>query len=168
MPKERMNIDWFKNVFNENYEYVRNYLFYLSGDMDLSEDLSQDVFMKIWEKQNDIKNKSIKSYLFTIAKNLYFNNHKRKSIELKFKNTVLDNSDNESPEYLMEVKEFDDKLQLAISSLPERCRTIFLMNRMDEMKYSEIAEILEISVKAVEKQMTKALGILRNSISQKI
>lgn len=159
---------WFRAAFDACYESVRNYLYYLSGDMELSEDLVQDVFMKLWEKQNSVKQESIKPFLFTIARNLYFNTYKRKQIDIRFVNSLLTNSDNESPEFIMEQKEFDQRLQRAISSLPERCRTFYLLNRIDDMKYADIATTFGVTVKAVEKQISKAMKLLTESVGQRL
>ncbi|MEN8117478.1 MAG: RNA polymerase sigma-70 factor [Bacteroidota bacterium] len=159
---------WFKNVFNENYEYILNYLFYLSGDNKLAEDLVQDVFLQLWENRSKVKNETVRAFLYTIAKNSYLKNYRQKQYDLKFKSTYFEKVENESPEYLMELKEFDEKLQKAISNLPEKCRVVYLMNRMDDMKYAQIAVSLNISVKAVEKQMSKALAILRKELNLKL
>ena len=160
--------DWFKSIFDEHYEFVRNYLYYLSGDIDVAEDIVQDVFMKIWEIREKIKDETLKPLLFKIARNLFYNTHKRKVLDLRFVNSSLSENENESPEYLLEMKEFDIKLQKEISNLPEHCRTIFLMSRIDELKYHEIADRLKISVKAVEKQISKALKLLRQNIDYKV
>ncbi len=160
--------DWFTNVFDEHYEFVRNYLFYLSSDMNVAEDLVQDVFMKIWEVRQNVKNETVKPLLFRIARNLYYNSHKRKALDMRFVSSTVFENENESPEYLLEMKEFDQKLQKAISDLPEHCRIVFLMSRIDDLKYHEIAERLNVSVKAVEKQVSKALKILRQNIDFKI
>ena len=162
--------DWFKGIFEEHYEFVRNYLYYLSGDIDIAEDIVQDVFMKIWEIRENVRNETLKPLLFKIARNLFYNSHKRKILDLRFINTytTITGNNNESPEYLLEMKEFDAKLQKEISNLPEHCRTIFLMSRIDELKYHEIANRLKISVKAVEKQISKALKLLRQNIDYKV
>jgi RNA polymerase sigma-70 factor (family 1) len=159
---------WFKTIFDEHYELIRNYLYYLSSDIDVAEDLVQDVFMKLWEKRDSINDQTVKPLLYKIARNLYFNMYKRNSIDLKFVNSAVRGTENESPEYILEMKEFDVKLQKALSDLPEHCRTIFLMSRMDEMKYQEIADSFNISVKAVEKQISKALKLLRTKIDHKL
>ena len=162
------NKEWFKDVFDQHFEYVRNYLYYLSGDIMLSEDLVQDVFLQLWEKRDLVKNETIKPFLFTIARNSYLKNYRRKKIDLKFKSTYFEQIEHESPEFVMEVKEVDIKLQKIISSLTEKCRVVFLMNRLDDMTYSQIAESLGVSVKAVEKQMSKALAALRKNFGGKI
>ena len=160
--------DWFKSVFNKNYEYIRNYLFYLSGDINLAEDLVQDIFLQLWEKRNNVKGDTVRAYLFSIARNAFLKNYRQKKYDLKFKSTYFEYIDNKSPEYLLELKEFDQKLQKTISEMPEKCRVIYLMNRIDEMTYSEIAANLNVSVKAIEKQMSKALVILEKKLGKRI
>lgn len=162
------NKEWFKDVFGQHYNYIRNYLYYLTGDMMLTEDLAQDVFLQLWEKRSEVKNETIKPFLFTIARNSFLKNYRRKKTDLKFQSTYMEKVENETPEFLLEVKELDEKLQKAISALPEKCRVVFLMNRIDQMKYSQIAESLNVSVKAVEKQMSKALLILRKDFGELI
>ena len=71
---------------------------------------------------------------------------------------------NESPEYILEEEEFKKKLQNAISLLTESQREVFLLNRIEGKKYREIADMLDISQKAVEKRMSGALKILREHI----
>ena len=159
---------WFKDVFNDNYDYIRNYLYYLSGDIELAEDLVQDVFLQLWEKRENVEEKTVRSFLFTIAKNAFRKAYRRNKYDLKFKSTLYEYLDNQSPEYILEVKEFDKKLQKTIAGLPEKCRIVYLMNRMDGMKYAEIADSLKVSVKAVEKQMSKALQILRKELGVSI
>jgi len=80
------------------------------------------------------------------------------------KETPAHDRTNQSPEYLLEEEEFKHTLQKAIASLSEAQREVFLMNRIDGKKYREIAEILDISQKAVEKRMSGALKILKDQI----
>jgi RNA polymerase sigma-70 factor (family 1) len=168
MKVERKEKSWFKEVFEKNYDYILNYLFYLSGDTALSEDLAQDVFLQLWEKRAEIKEDTLKSYLFTIAKNSFLKNRRRLKYDLKFRSTYFEKIENESPGFILELKEFDQKLQQAIASLPEKSRVVFLMNRMDGITYREIAGNLGVTVKAVEKQMSKALMILRQKLGEKL
>lgn len=169
MKKHRTDAkNWFKDIFNANYEYIRNYLYYLSGDMELAEDLVQDVFLRLWEKQDDVKEETVSAFLFTIAKNNFLKSRRRVKNELKFRSAFFENTEHKSPEYILEMKEFDQKLQQVISEIPEKSRTVFLMHRIDGMSYSEIAGNLQLSVKAVEKRMSRALAVLNEKLGKKI
>ncbi len=168
MDAEKNGKSWFQKVFDQNYRYVLNYLFYLSGDAALSEDLTQDVFLQLWDKRRKVKEDTLRPYLFTIARNCFLKNIRRQNYDLKFRSSMFERTDTRSPEYLLEMKEFDRKLQESLAGLPERCRVVFLMNRMDGLSYRDIAGALGVSVKAVEKQMSKALSILREKLGTKI
>jgi RNA polymerase sigma-70 factor (family 1) len=159
---------WFADIFNRHYEYIRNYLFYLSGDIKLAEDLVQDVFLQLWETRNNVKDETVGSYLFTIARNCFLKSRRKQKYDLKFRSTYFEHFEHESPEFLLEMKDFDEKLQSSIAGLPEKCRIIFLMHRIDGISYREIAENLGVSIKAVEKQMSKALALLRKKLGDKI
>jgi RNA polymerase sigma-70 factor (family 1) len=159
---------WFSEVFHRNYEYILNYLYYLSGDAVLAEDLVQDVFMQLWEKRAELREATLRSFLFTIARNSFLKNKRRQNYDLKFRSDYIAKIENESPDYVLEMKEFDVKLQKAIALLPEKSRVVFLMNRLDGMTYGEIAENLGVSIKAVEKQMSRALKMLREELGDNI
>lgn len=159
---------WFENIFNLNYQYILNYLFYLSGDSGLSEDLAQDVFLQLWEKRDEVKDETVRAYLYTIARNTFLKSTRRQKYDLKFRSEYFEENEHESPEFIMEMKEFDRKLQEVLAALPEKSRVVFLMNRMDGITYREIAESLGVTVKAVEKQMSKALSIIREQLGSNI
>ncbi|MDD4108130.1 MAG: RNA polymerase sigma-70 factor [Prolixibacteraceae bacterium] len=154
----------FKDIFEDNYEYLRNYLYYLSGDIALAEDLVQDVFIRLWEKIDEIRPETARAFLFTVARNGFFKIRRRQKYDLKFRSGYFENTDNKSPEYLMELEEYDKRLQRVISGLPDRCRVIFLLNRIDGMSYKEIARNTGVTVKAVEKQISKALSVIRKDL----
>jgi RNA polymerase sigma-70 factor (ECF subfamily) len=132
-----------------------------------AEDLVQEVFVILWEKRGTIKSENLKSYLFTIANNLYIDHYRHKNINLNLKYDTSVNT-SESPEYLLEQKEFDEKLKTAIASLSEKERTVFLMNRIDDLTFKEIAESLGISVKTIEKRMHNAVEKLFKKINHKL
>lgn len=164
-----MGINEFKEIFDKHYDAIRNFLYYKLGDIDLAEDLSQEVFMKAWEKRDSIRVDTAHHLLFTIANHLAINHFKSAKARFEFKlKEQTTQVTLESPQYEMEKDEFAKELQDAIASLPEKQRVVFLMNRIDELTYREIAQRLEISVKAVEKRMHEALEHLVNKIEHKI
>ena len=151
----------FKNVYTAHAQSVRNFIYYKSGEMQLAEDIMQDAFFKMWENCKKVSLEKAKSYVFTIANNLFLNTRRHDKVKLKFKAVPPSDKDVQDPQFIMETDEFKQKLEQAISNLPEDQRLVFLMNRIDKKKYREIAEELEVSIKTVEKRMHKALKSLR-------
>jgi RNA polymerase sigma-70 factor (ECF subfamily) len=156
----------FQSLYNHHIKEVRNFLYYKCGDYDLSDDLAQESYIKMWENCATVIFESAKGFLFTVANRLFLNKVRRDKVELSFIKTRTSNHNNENPEFLMEENEFKTKLEAAISALPEKQRAVFLMNRIDNMSYKEIAATLEISVKAVEKRISICLKTLKNNVSE--
>ena len=154
----------FENVFNTHAKSLRNYLYYKCGDKDLAEDFVQESFIKLWDNCAKVLLEKAKSFLFTVANNLFLNDIAHKKVVLKHQKTGARNYTHETPQYIMEEQEFMNKLQKALADLPEKQREVFLLNRIDKKKYKEIAEMVGISVKAVEKRMSAALKSLRLKI----
>jgi RNA polymerase sigma-70 factor (family 1) len=163
-----MELTEFKQVFDKHYDAVKNFLYYKLGDIELAEDLVQEVFLKTWEKRDTIRMDTVQNLLYTIANHLAINHFKSAKARFEFIFKDQPHITYESPEYVMEKDEFALKLQAAIGGLPEKHRVVFLMNRIDELTYKEIAERLDISVKAVEKRMHEALEYLLKRIPHKI
>ncbi len=158
----------FEHIFQSHYEAIRNYIYYKSGSIDEAEDIAQEAFLKIWEKRATIIQPKVKSLLYTIAGNILLNRWQHRNVELQFALQHGSEGTSSSPEFDLEMKEFDERLQNALSALTEKNRTVFLMNRIDRMTYHDIANSLDISVKAVEKRMNKALTFLRETLEVKI
>ena len=158
----------FDDFYRKHFVQIRNYLYYKIGDWDNAQDLAQECFVKVWEKREQVNHKAALSYLFSVANNLTMNYYRHARVVLKFEGTTEQSDFLETPQYLMEEQEFNLKLQAALASLSEKQRIVFLMNRVDDLTYSAIADRLNISVKAVEKRMHGALDKLRQSINAKI
>ncbi|MCO6146820.1 RNA polymerase sigma factor [Flavobacterium sp. NRK1] len=155
----------FSNFFMSHAKSLRNYLFYKYGNEEQAEDVTQEAFIKLWENCANVPLEKAKSFLYTVANNTTLNHiaHQKVVLEYSKKSTVT-GTDRQSPEFLMEEEQFKVKLQKAIANLTEAQRTAFLLHRIDGKKYHEIAEILGISVKAVEKRLHGALTELRKEI----
>jgi RNA polymerase sigma-70 factor (ECF subfamily) len=160
-----MTLDDFKVIFDEYYHPLKNFLYYKLGDIDLAEDTTQEVFVRAWDKRDTIEMETVKSYLYKIANNLAINHFTSGKTRFEMKLKDHDRQVSESPQEIMEHDEFAEKLNRTMEKLPEAQRIVFLMNRIDDLTYREIAERLAISVKAVEKRMQGALETLR-SITQ--
>jgi RNA polymerase sigma-70 factor (ECF subfamily) len=161
----------FEELFREHFTglcyFAQKYL----GDLDSSKEIVHSVFVKIWENRSEFEfDKPAKSYLFTSVYNRSMNfirDHKK----------FADSGDDEIHKAYLETGEFSDSMEVAelegrikqaIAKLPEKCREVFELNRFEGKKYAEIAEHLNISVKTVENQMSKALKVMREELKDYI
>lgn len=141
-----------------------NFIYYKCGDTKQAEDVVQESYIKLWNNCADILFDKAKSFLFTVARNLFLNEVAHKKIVLRHKQSPAPDRTNVTPQFLMEEQEFMTRLEKVIADLPEKQREVFLLSRIDKKKYSEISDMLGISVKAVEKRMSQALVILRDQL----
>ena len=153
----------FDTLFKRYYRPLCLYAaHYLKGDIVVSEDIVQDCFVKLWQQEakRDISDK--RAFLYTAVRNACIDSLRRRHPEM----TSIDPSDLEgviSDEEAVDRSEQEAKVWESINGLPDRCREVFLMAKRDGMTYNEIAEALNISVKTVEHQISKALKKLRNN-----
>ena len=155
----------FSSFFKSQIKALRTFLFYKYGNIGRAEDLAQEAFIKLWQNCASVPLEKAKSYIYTIANNSSLNEIAHQKVVLRYEKnfTGLDKT-NESPEYILEEKQYQAKLLKAIENLNEKQRVAFLMHRIDGKKYSEIASALDISVKAVEKRIHLALLSLRKEV----
>lgn len=157
----------FSNFFKANAKLLRNYLYYKFGNEEKANDITQDSFIKLWENCKNVPLDKAKSYVYTIANNASLNEIAHQKVVLKYANNSSEKDrSNVSPEFIIEEQEFKEKLEKAIDKLTEAQRTAFLLHRIEGKKYQEIATMLDISVKAVEKRIHGALVSLREEIEQ--
>ncbi len=155
----------FDSFYTSNVKALRNYIFYKFGDAEQADDVVQESFIRLWNNCAKVTLDTAKGFLFKIATNLSTSLKRSEKVHLKYtERAVKTDKNEESPEYIILEKEFMDKLTNAISSLPDKQREVFLMNRIEKKTYKEIAEISGVSVKAIEKSMHKALVKLRKTI----
>ena len=138
-------------------------------DLETAKEIAQDAFISLWEKRETIDmSRPVKSYLTMVIHNKCTNylrdNRKFDPYILNIENLL------EVPQYdgadSMVENELQLKIDLSIAELPERCREIFVLNRYENLKYQEIADKLQISVKTVETQMSKALQHMRIRLAE--
>ena len=154
----------YSSLFRAHSKTIFNFIFYKYGNEEKAHDAVQEAFVKLWENCSKVPPQKAKSYVYTVANNLYLNVLKAEKVRLKYAEKAPSATDTVSPEYVLEEKQFQEKLDKALNALPENQRTTFLMNRIDGMKYQEIAEMEGVSVKAIEKRMHLALKSLREHI----
>lgn len=159
-----MNKEQFKILFDKYFDKVRTHIYYRSGDTEMSTDIAQETFMRIWEKRIYPEFGKELALLFTIATNILISRKRREQTAMNFRQSLKLQIENHSPEDHMEYQDTKVKYEQALMALGEKQRVVFLMSRIDNMSYHDIAEKLEIGVKAVEKRMSQALASLRKAL----
>lgn len=152
----------FREYFSSLCYFAQKYVI----DLDTAREIVHAVYVSIWDKRAEFNfDKSAKSYLFTSVYNRSMN-HIRDNKKFKDTDIVAEKLEPSEPDpNHMEAAELESRIWRVINSLPERCREIFLLSRFEDKKYAEIATQLNISVKTVETQISKALKTLRENLS---
>ncbi|GAC1416516.1 MAG: RNA polymerase sigma-70 factor [Flavisolibacter sp.] len=159
----------FKRAFQTHYIALCNYAYTFLKQREEAEDLVQDVFVKIWEKHQEvIDTTKFRFYLFAAVRNnclTFLKNAKKNSVV-----ALVDNLSLEDPNgfYVDPPSKTDFKaiLSKGMDDLPPKCKEVFLLSRISHKSYREIADLLNISVKTVENQISKALKILRAVVKE--
>lgn len=154
----------FEEVFKTYFKNLHAYACTILKDEDDAEEAVQQVFFKLWERAEHLSfSGSVAAYLYRAVHNQCLNQLKHQKVKANHQLHVAYSMKNESvngPAKMIS-KELEQKIREALNELPEQCRTVFQLSRFEEMKYREIADQLDISIKTVENQMGKALKQLR-------
>ncbi|HNQ27531.1 MAG TPA: sigma-70 family RNA polymerase sigma factor [Aquaticitalea sp.] len=154
----------FSALFKRYAKDLHDYLYYKFGSGFNPKDKVQEAFIKLWENCAKVPPDKAKNFVFTTANNLMLNEYAHQKVVWKHQQSPTKKHTDESPEFLFQEKEFGQKLEKAIAKLTEAQRVAFLMNRVEGKRFKEIAKILDISTKAVEKRIYGALKQLKNDI----
>jgi len=156
----------FKLLFDNYFDSVRSYLVYRGAEKEQASDLAQDVFLKIWEKQMNIDIQTALRLLYKMARDMFISQYRRETLEMNYMASLDFDSSDFSPEDHLRYKELFSNYTVALAALSEKHRTVFLMSRMEGLKYHEIADRLQLSVKAVEKRMSIALAYIKQALHE--
>jgi len=159
--------DAFSYLFRRYYEPLYQFSGRFVKDPQTAENIVQDVFVKLWTNRKKCQIKtSVKSYLYTAVKNYSLNYLKlaKKTVYFEIESNYLPDFGS-SPEMEYIENEMSTEIHKEIDKLPEQCRQIYLMKRYDNLKYSEIADILNISINTVKTQMKRAMKSLLKNLS---
>ena len=154
----------FELVFKTHYKNLYVYALTMLKDEDEAEETVQQVFFKLWERSEQLNiDGPVAAYLYRAVHNESLNFLKHQKVKESHRLHVAYSMKNKSeqPQEKILSKELENKFKDALNELPEQCRTVFQLSRFENLKYKEIAEKLQISVKTVENHMGKALKLLR-------
>jgi RNA polymerase sigma-70 factor, ECF subfamily len=155
----------FESIFKSQFATLCNIAFNITKNKKAAEDIVQDIFLKLWKNKHRIEAiDNYKGYLYRSVTNasIDYLKQNKNTIPVAAQREIVSPASN-GEKQMME-KELAVKIEKALLSLPPKCRAIFVLSRHEGMKYREIAEYLEISVKTVENQMGIALGKLREEL----
>ncbi len=162
------NLSSYEQIFRKFYKKLYRFAFNYVRDTTLAEEMTQEVFLYIWEKRKQIEIRTtLKTYLYSAIKNKCLNYIKLElpkqqamtdisEVSLSTNDQRMDDGGNG------ELKRY---IKQAIDALPKKCRQIFILSRNAGLTYEEIAEKLDLSKKTVENQMGIALKKLRESLN---
>jgi len=158
------DIDALEILFKRYYESLCNFAATFLNDKSLSEDIVTDVFLMLWEKREKINIKSnLKSYFFMTTKNAVLEYLRKNKIYFEDLTQVKGKFTTQDACYDIQKKESKQIIEELLNKIPPKSRRVFLMHRQNGLKYREIAEVLDISIKTVENHIAKALKILREN-----
>lgn len=161
------DITAFEMLFRTYYQPLCNYAYTFVQNRDEAEEIVQSTFLSVWEKRENLEIRTaVKPYLYAMVRNACLNVLKHEKIKQQHAAVELAVAEKsvESVTRTVMASELETKIYEAMEKLPQQCRLIFKLSRFEELKYSEIAEQLDLSVKTVENQMGKALKIMREQL----
>ncbi|MBR8536716.1 sigma-70 family RNA polymerase sigma factor [Carboxylicivirga sediminis] len=151
----------FETFFHDNFESIRRYLFYRSNDKELSTDIAQESMLRIWERNVKLEGKRTVGFAYKIANDLLVDRFRENNAQMNYINNISFDFNGQNPEKELQFKELKADFEKKLADMTDSQRVVFLMSRMDGLKNREIAEKLNISIKAVEKRMSGALVIIK-------
>ena len=154
----------FNELFEAHSKDLFNFLYYKYGAANNPHDLVQEAFIKLWNNCHKVVFAKARAFLFTVANNQMLSELAKQKTARKFAEIKPISHSHETPAFVLEEKEYATRLEEAIAELTEEQRVTFLLNRIEGKKHQEIAEMLGISRKAVDKRIYTALAKLREKV----
>jgi len=161
------NTETYEMLFKQWYEPLCRYAYSILRNQEETEDVVQKLFCKLWEEREKMEiHISMKSYLYKMVHNASLNRVKQLKIRAEHHERIAHRSlvSFNPVEQAIAQKELSQQIDIAINTLPERCREVFLLSRMQHLSYVQIAQQMQISPNTVETQIVKALKILRTKL----
>lgn len=170
LPMRETRKETFKSLFQKHYPRLCHIAYGYVLDRDDSEDIVQELFINAWDKGKDtLPEKEFAAYMTTAIRNNCISFLRKKQgafVSIDDYPTAAIDTPDEIYDDADEAKSPDNLLQVALASLPPKCKEVFLLAKLKGMKYREIAEKLNLSEKTIENQMTRAIRLLRTYVAE--
>ena len=162
------NSSSFKKLFHQFHDQLFRFVVYRVQDADIAKDITQETFLRIWKKRQSLKpEKSFFSLLARISTNLCHDHFRYNEVRIRNKDHIpnFGKSHFDNPEEVTQAKEIEQIIRKLVNSkLPEKCRIIFILSRIEGLSNKEISFKLGLSIRTVENQIYRALKILRKHL----
>ena len=159
----------FKYIYDQYYNELCVYALNLENDRSRAEDIVQNAMLNLWNNRTKINiHSSLRSYLYRSVYNQFINEYRRQKKELTYLQQMKAEALNEFAEFPDET--VNNKIKLVkreIENLPVKCREAFVLNKVNGLKYKEVAEEMNISVKTVEAHIHKAMLLIKKRLEDK-
>ena len=157
----------YRQLFDQYYQKLVVFAYKYLEDLESARDIVQEFYLYLYESRHSISiQTSLKSYLYSAMKNRCLNQVKHEQVKEKHRNMSRSEANVSDPdlEEIMDAVELEARVYEIVSKLPEKCRQIYIMSRVDGNRNRDIADELNLSVRTVETQISKALKFLKNSL----
>ena len=159
----------FDTIFWKYNPRVFHSIHSLLYDKILAEDLTQNVFLKIWERHQDIKpEEGFEAYLFTIARNMVYKETEKRLLSERFLDSIKQTDADKHFEIDVDTDSLQEYIDELVEQLPSSRKKIYLMSKKQHLTNKEIAAQLSLSEKTVETQLYRALHFLRSKLANEI
>ena len=162
--------DSFQKLFYQFYDQLFRFVVYRVRDTDIAKDITQETFLRIWEKRESLQpKKSFFSLLARISTNLCYDHFRYTEVRLRNKDRIPEygKSHFDNPEEVVQAQAIEKIIRKLVNEkLPQRCRIIFILSRIEGLSNQEISLKLGLSIRTVENQIYRALKILKKHMQK--
>ncbi len=158
----------FHQLFSDFHDTLFRFVVYRVQDADLAEDITQETFLRVWRTRDSIQpKKSFFSLIARISTNLCYDHFRYKEVRHRHEDLIPEfgKSHFDDPEAMNQAAMLQEEIQKVVNDkLPDKCRNIFILSRIEGKSNPEIAELLDLSVRTVENQIYRALKVLKKNL----
>ena len=158
----------FQKLFYEFHDTLFRFVAYRVQDGEIAKDITQETFLRVWKTRSKLKpNKSFFSLIARISTNLCYDHFRHIEVRQRHESTIPINSEShyDNPESNTLADSLEEQIQKVVNNeLPEKCRHVFILSRIEGLSNTDIAETLDISIRTVENQIYRAIKILKKNL----
>ena len=158
----------FKKLFFNYHDTLSRFVLYKVQDKDIAEDITQETFLRIWKIRKKLKpSRSFFSLIARISTNLCYDHFRHVEVRQRHETLIPVNHDKRlnQPEEDVLGESLENEIQKIVDThMPEKCKQVFILSRIEKLSNNDISEILGISIRTVENQIYKAIKILKNKL----